>query len=51
MTVAELIEALQALPKEAQYKPVVVVYAAGYQHPGEFDVDVVDYDLRVVTLR
>lgn len=50
MTVEELIEALKALPKDAQQKPVTMVINA-FDGVERLDVDTVDYDLRVVTLR
>lgn len=50
MTVRELIEWLERLPKEAHAKPVVYhVLIDGDEI--ESDVDAVEYDLRVVTLR
>ena len=50
MTVEELIHELQTLPKDAQQKPVVLMHQVGSEDM-EGDVDTVDYDLRVVTLR
>ena len=50
VTVEELIEWLQRLPKEAMRKPII--YQANVDGDDlTCDIDTVDYDLRVVTLR
>lgn len=50
MTVRELIEWLERLPTEAQSKPVVYMARVDTDDL-PCDIDTVDYDLRVVTLR
>lgn len=50
MTVGELIAALQALPQEAQRKPVQMMISGPYDDV-PVEVETVDYNLSVVTLK
>ena len=50
MTVQELIDWLERLPREAKGKPVQMNVSVD-DDDLPVDVDTVDYDLRVVTLR